>query len=145
MRSIGLLIALTGLLLFIGCGSSESSLKEEKEGTIENSCTEPLNPYREGSGHYAGYEWAEKSGGDLAVLHRIRSTKAVRSTRARNLNIKAAKPRGNASDQPLLRPTANRASCGQDLRSRNTRQCASSLLHMRTSARRGLRTFVLRS
>ena len=63
MRSIGLLIALTGLLLFIGCGSSESSLREEKEGTVENSCTEPENPYSEGSGHYAGYEWAEKNGG----------------------------------------------------------------------------------
>jgi hypothetical protein len=60
MRSIVLLIALTGLLLFIGCGSS---LKEEEERSVENRCTEPENPYREGSGHYAGYEWAEKNGG----------------------------------------------------------------------------------
>jgi hypothetical protein len=28
-------------------------------------CTEPENPYTEGAGHYAGYEWAEsKAGGN---------------------------------------------------------------------------------
>jgi hypothetical protein len=25
-------------------------------------CTEPANHYTEGTGHYAGYEWAEKNG-----------------------------------------------------------------------------------
>ncbi|MGA8986053.1 MAG: hypothetical protein WB470_25520, partial [Candidatus Acidiferrales bacterium] len=25
-------------------------------------CEEPVNPYDEGTGHYAGYEWAESRG-----------------------------------------------------------------------------------
>jgi hypothetical protein len=33
--------------------SSEASLRE---------CVEPENPYSEGTGHYAGYEWAERNG-----------------------------------------------------------------------------------
>lgn len=61
MRRLILSFTLTGLLVFIGCGSSRSSGNGE-EGGADASCTEPSNPYTEGSGHYAGYEWAENRG-----------------------------------------------------------------------------------
>jgi hypothetical protein len=61
MRHFVLLCTLTGLLALIGCGSSEPSPKNE-EDSAEASCTEPENPYTQGTGHYAGYEWAEKNG-----------------------------------------------------------------------------------
>ena len=45
------------VLLFSACESSSSSEPSEK---AEVSCEEPQNPYSEGSGHYAGFEWAEE-------------------------------------------------------------------------------------
>ncbi len=33
------------------------------EDSGEEECTEPENPYEVGSGHYAGFEWAERTGG----------------------------------------------------------------------------------
>lgn len=33
------------------------------EDSEERECTEPENPYDVGSGHYAGFEWAERTGG----------------------------------------------------------------------------------
>lgn len=53
-------LTLTGLLTLIGCGASKSSSNDD-EGGAAASCTEPENPYSEGTGHYAGYEWAEKN------------------------------------------------------------------------------------
>jgi hypothetical protein len=41
-------------LMVVGCKSTPSSSSSDNEA----SCTEPQNPYDEGSGHYAGYEWA---------------------------------------------------------------------------------------
>ena len=49
----------SGLFVLGGCGSSESSKKDEEGGAV-SVCTEPENPYSEGTGHYAGYEWAER-------------------------------------------------------------------------------------
>jgi hypothetical protein len=37
------------------CSSSNSNLSSER------NCSEPDNPYSEGSGHYAGFEWAERN------------------------------------------------------------------------------------
>jgi hypothetical protein len=54
MRQIVLAFTLTGLMGFTGCGSSQSSSNDE-ESSPDSSCTEPQNPYSEGSGHYAGY------------------------------------------------------------------------------------------
>lgn len=50
-----------GLFLLGGCSSrsSENSFQAEDERTIEI-----VNPYSPGTGHYAGYEWAERTGGD---------------------------------------------------------------------------------
>jgi hypothetical protein len=60
VRQLVLAFTLSGLFILIGCGASESSRKDE-EGAA-TSCAEPENPYTEGTGHYAGYEWAEKNG-----------------------------------------------------------------------------------
>lgn len=51
-------------MLIAGCRSSAPS---EGSGSDDNTasagnCSEPENPYDEGSGHYAGFEWAERTG-----------------------------------------------------------------------------------
>jgi hypothetical protein len=53
-----------GLMLTVGCQSSAPSNTSNGNGRAASAsdCTEPENPYDEGSGHYAGYEWAESSG-----------------------------------------------------------------------------------
>jgi hypothetical protein len=61
MRQLVLTFTLGGLFVLFGCGPSESSRKDE-EGGAGATCTEPENPYSEGTGHYAGYEWAQKHG-----------------------------------------------------------------------------------
>lgn len=64
MRHFVLTLTLTGLLLTIGCTSSTSSSteSEHEEGAAATDCVEPENPYNEGTGHYAGYQWAEEKG-----------------------------------------------------------------------------------
>ncbi len=52
MSTARLLIPLFILSLLGGSCSSGSS-----SGFIGRKCFEPENPYSEGSGHYAGYEW----------------------------------------------------------------------------------------
>jgi|ERR1700730_4633540 len=61
VRSLALASTLRALFVLFGCGSPESS--KDKELGAAAICTEPENPYSEGTGHYAGYEWAEKHGG----------------------------------------------------------------------------------
>lgn len=53
-----------GVLLIVGCTSSEPSKSpsSNEEGGATPKCTEPENPYAEGTGHYAGYKWAEEKG-----------------------------------------------------------------------------------
>ncbi len=51
---------LTAILLSGACTSSNSLLSPEDEKEAANRCTDPQNPYNEGTGHYAGYEWAEE-------------------------------------------------------------------------------------
>ena len=51
-----------GLLFFVG-GCSTPKPDSEQTETSAVSCTEPENPYSEGTGHYAGYEWAESHDG----------------------------------------------------------------------------------
>jgi len=55
-RSLMLLFLCTSL---IGCGSDSQPSKEEKQA---QACKEPENPYSQGSGHYAGFEWAAEHG-----------------------------------------------------------------------------------
>ena len=50
-------------MLTVGCRSSAPSKSSDSgEAASAHNCTEPENPYDEGSGHYAGYEWAQSSG-----------------------------------------------------------------------------------
>ena len=53
---------LFGFPLLVGCSSPERG--KEAEAGRSASCAEPENPYSPGTGHYAGYEWAEEHGGD---------------------------------------------------------------------------------
>jgi hypothetical protein len=64
MKHFILAMTLSGLLLIVGCTSSTSSRSSDtSEGDkAAPKCTEPENPYSEGTGHYAGYEWAENKG-----------------------------------------------------------------------------------
>jgi hypothetical protein len=60
MRHIILAATLATLFLIAACSSPKPDSKDEETAA---SCTEPENPYTEGTGHYAGYEWAESRGG----------------------------------------------------------------------------------
>jgi hypothetical protein len=60
MRHLILAVVLAMLFLISGCSSPKSDIQDEETAA---SCTEPENPYTEGIGHYAGYEWAESRGG----------------------------------------------------------------------------------
>jgi hypothetical protein len=56
-------LTLMGLLLVVGCTSSAPSSSDSNEdGADAPNCAEPENPYTEGTGHYAGYEWAQNNG-----------------------------------------------------------------------------------
>lgn len=57
-------LMVSGLMLADGCKSSAPSHSSYSNGDAASArhCTEPENPYDEGSGHYAGYEWAQSSG-----------------------------------------------------------------------------------
>lgn len=52
-------LAIFGSFLLVGCSStsSQNTYKEEDDNTVAVE-----NPYSPGTGHYAGYEWAERTG-----------------------------------------------------------------------------------
>src|SRR5271156_577729 len=58
-RKLPPVIFLAGFLVLVGCGQSKPA-DAENEGDAA-PCAEPSNPYQQGTGHYAGYEWAEKN------------------------------------------------------------------------------------
>jgi hypothetical protein len=62
MRYSSFIIIFAAAVLLVACTSSSSpdssSGKQESSASVE--CVEPQNPYDEGSGHYAGYEWAQE-------------------------------------------------------------------------------------
>ena len=64
MKRLLMLLTVAGFLLLAGCKSTAPSDSSDSNGESASaaSCTEPENPYDEGSGHYAGYEWAERTG-----------------------------------------------------------------------------------
>ena len=59
-KCIAVAVLMLGASLLVGCDSAASS---GVSGTSAKHCTEPENPYSEGTGHYAGYEWASTHGG----------------------------------------------------------------------------------
>ena len=62
MKHLILALVMVGLSLIASCTSSKpSNSNEDKDGAA--TCTEPENPYDEGTGHHAGYEWAENNSG----------------------------------------------------------------------------------
>jgi hypothetical protein len=48
------------VVLMTACSSPKPP--ESKAEAEAKACKEPENPYSQGTGHYAGYEWAEKKG-----------------------------------------------------------------------------------
>jgi hypothetical protein len=52
------------LMLIAGCRSSapSESNSDDRKAASSGKCSEPENPYDEGTGHYAGYEWAQSNG-----------------------------------------------------------------------------------
>ena|SRR5437763_125001 len=61
MKGILLAFVLAVGLAAVSCTSSPSNNDTEPSTKNTEKCQEPENPYDEGSGHYAGYEWAEKN------------------------------------------------------------------------------------
>jgi hypothetical protein len=53
-----------GLLLVVGCSSPAPSNDsgDQEKSTDGAACIGPENPYDDGTGHHAGYDWAEKQG-----------------------------------------------------------------------------------
>lgn len=53
------------LLVLAGCsgGSSADAGKSSQQAARDCASLEPSDPYEDGSGHFAGYEWAEQNGG----------------------------------------------------------------------------------
>lgn len=64
---------IVGSILTIGCRSSAPSDSPDSSGRASSTteCTEPENPYDEGTGHYAGYEWAQNDGSGSCVGHSL--------------------------------------------------------------------------
>ena len=68
---LGTLALLGGIMLTVGCRTSESSNSSEssRQGPSAKECTEPENPYDEGSGHFAGFDWAQNNGSGTCDGH----------------------------------------------------------------------------
>jgi hypothetical protein len=69
MRYLAFLLLISGVIWFFNSDSRSSSnytssgtASYETEETQDCSELEPDNPYSYGSGHYAGFEWAENNG-----------------------------------------------------------------------------------
>jgi hypothetical protein len=48
------------LAVCVGCSTGPPS-GSSTSGSSSEDCAEPENPYSAGSGHFAGYEWAESN------------------------------------------------------------------------------------
>ncbi len=60
MKKIVVMVVFLFGALFVGCHTSTNN----SESGSSPSCVEPANPYEEGTGHYAGWEWAAEHGGN---------------------------------------------------------------------------------
>lgn len=103
MRRLLLLLTVAGALLTVGCKSSapfDSSVSNVKAGSAP-TCVEPESPYEEGSGHYAGYEWALNNGSgtcgkamDRTVM--IQTMTQDRQTPCRLRPVRASSPQSTS-------------------------------------------------
>lgn len=55
-RAKELFVSCALIVATIGCSSPEITSESSR------NCREPENPYSEGTGHYAGFAWAEEKG-----------------------------------------------------------------------------------
>jgi hypothetical protein len=85
MKHLTLSFTLSILLGVVGCTSPDRTEEEE----TPRHCSEPQNPYDEGSGHYDGYEWAETNNPGTwgGALNRLPKTARNISTRNPNTRI----------------------------------------------------------
>jgi hypothetical protein len=59
MRKIAFLL---GVMVLVGAGCTSGSGQFQQSSGYGRTI-EPVNPYSSGSGHYAGFQWAENTGG----------------------------------------------------------------------------------
>jgi hypothetical protein len=52
-----ILILLVAAVILSGCSNSDTGISYSKK-----NCSEPSNPYGDGGGHDAGFNWAEEKG-----------------------------------------------------------------------------------
>lgn len=64
-RSVMFILVMLMAMFLAGCDKGSSSLNLEKMSSKnKQDCFEPHNPYNDGGGHDAGFNWAEENGGD---------------------------------------------------------------------------------
>ena len=56
------ILILGGIISITACRSAPPDSSPDLDSHA-STCAEPENPYEEGSGHYAEYEWAENNSG----------------------------------------------------------------------------------
>ena len=63
MRFLFIVVLIAGIIWFFNSGSGDE-YSNYSSISSEGDCStlEPENPYGSGSGHYAGFEWAERRG-----------------------------------------------------------------------------------
>ena len=67
-RNVALLVIALAVASAIGCGrssdaSSDAVAGDDPSQTAAAECSEPENPYNDGGGHDAGFNWAQENGG----------------------------------------------------------------------------------
>ncbi|MCD4812312.1 hypothetical protein K8S19_01255 [bacterium] len=59
-----LLITVVLSIPLFSCSNDTNNYRKNNSVNSTINCIEPQNPYSEGSGHYAGFEWAKENGGE---------------------------------------------------------------------------------
>jgi hypothetical protein len=65
MKKFCVLLSLVIVLVALGLGCSKDSttFKQGSAETEKQQCVQPQNPYNDGGGHDAGFNWAAENGG----------------------------------------------------------------------------------
>ncbi len=62
-NTILLLISFLLSILLFGCSNDMNNYRENSANSTKE-CIEPQNPYNDGGGHDAGFNWAKETGGE---------------------------------------------------------------------------------
>ncbi len=62
--SLVLITAFMLAILLPGCNNDSTVLKQKSTHSESRQCIEPQNPYNDGGGHDAGFNWAAENGGE---------------------------------------------------------------------------------